>query len=73
MEPEAPIYQIKVKGRLEENWSEWFGGLSITDEGGGTTTLTGPVVDQPALHGLLVKIRDLGLPIVSVTALDQDS
>lgn len=72
MEPEAPIYQIKVKGRLQEDWTEWFGGLSISHEGSGLTVLTGPVVDQSALHGLLVKIRDLGLPIVSVIALDQD-
>ena len=72
MEPETPIYQIKVKGRLEEGWSEWFGALSISHEGSGLAVLTGPVVDQPALHGLLVKIRDLGLPIVSGVALDQD-
>ena len=60
------VYQIRVEGHLDNSWSEWLDGLTITHEEGGTTVLTGPVVDQPALHGLLVKIRDLGLPLVSV-------
>jgi hypothetical protein len=63
---ESQIYQIRVKGYLDSSWSEWFEGLSMTHEGDGTTVLTGPVADQPALHGLLIKIRDLGLPLISV-------
>ena len=63
---ESQAYQIRIKGYLNDSWSEWFEGLTITHEEDGTTVLTGPVADQPALHGLLVKIRDLGLPLVSV-------
>lgn len=63
---ESQVYQIRIKGHLNSSWSEWFEGLSITPEEDGTTVLTGPVADQPALHGLLVKIRDLGVPLVSV-------
>ena len=63
---EHKVYQIRVKGHLDHSWSEWFEGLSMTHEEGGTTVLIGPIADQPALHGLLVKIRDLGLPLVSV-------
>ena len=66
---ESRVYQIRIKGHLNSSWSEWFEGLSMTHEEDGTTVLTGPVADQPALHGLLVKIRDLGLPLVSVNAL----
>ena len=60
------VYQIKVKGHLEHQWTDWFGGLTITLEEGGDTLLTGPVVDQAALHGLLKKVRDLGMPLLSV-------
>ena len=60
------IYQIKVKGNLDQKWSEWFDGFTITAQADGITLLTGPVADQTALHGLLVKIRDLGLPLLSV-------
>ena len=63
---ESRVYQIRIKGHLDDSWSEWFEGLRMTYEEDGTTVLTGPVADQPALHGLLVKIRDLGLPLVSV-------
>jgi hypothetical protein len=63
---ESQIYQIRVKGYLDNSWSDWFEGLSMTHEEDGTTVLTGPVADQPALHGLLIKIRDLGLPLISV-------
>ena len=69
---ESQVYQIRVKGHLDNSWSEWFGGLSMTHEEDGTTVLTGPVADQPALHGLLIKIRDLGLPLVSVNHVDPD-
>ena len=59
------VYQIRIKGHLGPQWSEWFGGLSITLEDNGDTLLTGPVVDQAALHGLLKKVRDLGMPLIS--------
>ena len=63
------IYRIVVEGRLESEWSEWFDGLTITHEDTGETILSGPVVDQTALHGVLIKIRDLGLPLLSLTRL----
>ena len=61
-------YQIRVKGRLDSSWSEWFDGFSITLEGN-ETSLIGIVVDQSALHGILAKINDLGLPLISVNKL----
>jgi len=61
------IYQIRVKGHLNELWAEWFEGLSITLEDDGSTLLSGTIVDDAALHGLLRKIRDLHLPLLSVT------
>jgi hypothetical protein len=60
------VYQIRLKGHLGCQWTEWFEGLTITLEENGETLLTGPVVDQAALHGLLKKVRDLGLPLLSV-------
>ena len=60
------IYQIRIKGHLGSQWTGWFEGLTITREEGGSTLLTGPVVDQAALHGLLKKVRDLGMPLISV-------
>ncbi len=60
------IYQIRLKGHLGCEWTDWFDGLTITLEEDGDTLLTGPVIDQAALHGLLKKVRDLGLPLVSV-------
>lgn len=59
-------YRIRFKGHLEGPWMDWFGGLAVTLEANGDTVLSGPVVDQAALHGVLRKIRDLGLPLVSV-------
>ena len=59
-------YEIRVKGYLPPQWADWFEGLTITPEEDGNTLLTGPVADQAALHGLLKKVRDLGMPLVSV-------
>jgi hypothetical protein len=67
------IYQIRIKGHLDSQWTDWFGGLTITLEEGGETLLTGPVVDQAALYGLLKKIRDLGMPLVSVSPVEPGS
>jgi len=65
------VYQIRVKGHLGSQWTEWFGGLTVTLEDDGETLLTGPVVDQAALHGVLRKVRDLGIPLVSVIRIAQ--
>jgi hypothetical protein len=65
------IYQIRIKGHLDSQWTDWFEGLTITLEEDGDTLLTGPVIDQAALHGLLKKVRDLGMPLVSVCPLEQ--
>jgi hypothetical protein len=61
------FYQITVKGHLNPNWANWFDGLTITPLPNGTTLISGPMVDQAALHGLLRKVRDLGVPLLSVT------
>ena len=62
------VYQIRVKGVLDSKWSDWFDGLTLTPQSNGQTLLAGPVVDQAALHGLLNKIRDIGLPLLSVSS-----
>ncbi len=68
-------YAIKIQGRLDAGWSAWFDDLTVSVAGGGgapvVTTLTGPVIDQVALHGLLARIRDLGLPLLSVQCLEE--
>lgn len=66
----AQRYEIRLKGHLDERWAEWFEGLVITLEGNGDTLLTGPVVDQAELHGLLKTVRDLGLPLLSISPVD---
>ncbi len=72
-DPSQPvIYQIRLGGHLGPAWADWFAGLTITLAEDGDTLLTGPVVDQAALHGLLKKIRDLGLPLVSVNRVQPD-
>jgi hypothetical protein len=73
IDPNQPmVYQIRVKGHLGHQWTEWFEGLSITQEEDGNTLLTGPVIDQAALHGLLKKVRDLGMPLLSVDSVTPD-
>jgi hypothetical protein len=70
-DPDEPIvYQIRLKGHLGGQWTDWFGGLNITLEDNGDTLLTGPVVDQAALFGLLRKVRDLGMPLLSVICVE---
>jgi hypothetical protein len=64
--PEPELYEIRVRGHLDARWANRFEGLTITLEDNGDTLLTGAVIDQAALHGLLKKVRDLGLPLVSV-------
>lgn len=66
---EPPVYQIRVKGHLSPHWADWFEGLTLTLEANGETLLTGPVVDQAALYGVLRKVRDVGLPLLSVVCL----
>ena len=70
---DAPvIYQVRVEGHLDAQWTDWFGGMTLALEENGQTLLTGPVTDQAALYGLLKKVRDLGMPLVSVNRADTD-
>jgi hypothetical protein len=70
-DPDQPaIYQVRIKGHLSREWSGWFEGLAITLEANGDTVIAGPVVDQAALHGLLKKVRDLGMPLLSVRCIE---
>jgi len=70
-DPGQPMaYQIRIRGHLGQQWTDWFGGLTITLEDNGDTLLTGPVVDQAALHGLLKRVRDLGMPLLSVNRVE---
>src|ERR1700676_3385383 len=64
------VYQIRIKGQLGREWTDWFEGLTLTALDNGETLLTGPVVDQAALHGLLRKVRDLGVPLLSVSLVE---
>ena len=66
---EPGLYEIRIKGHLDDRWTDWFG-LTITLEENGITVLTGPVIDQAALHGLLKKVRDLGMSLISVNRVD---
>ena len=68
----SKIYQIRIEGHLGSHWTDWFDGLSVTLEEDGNTLLTGPVVDQAALHGLLKKVRDLGMPLILVIGDEPD-
>lgn len=66
------VYQIRVKGNLDQTWSDWFDRFTIMPQANNETLLTGPVADQCALHGLLAKIRDLGLPLLSVKRVENE-
>jgi hypothetical protein len=66
------VYQVRVKGSLDRKWSDWFDGFTVNPQANGETLLTGPVADQAALHGLLAKIRDLSLPLLSVERVEDD-
>jgi hypothetical protein len=65
-------YEIRLKGHLDQRWAAWFDGLSLTHQSDGTTVIHGPIADQAALHGLLQKVRDVGLPLVSVICVEPD-
>jgi hypothetical protein len=69
----AVRYEIRVEGMLDEHWSAWFDGMQITSEHQGETVIAGPVTDQAALHGLLAKVRDLGLPLISLHRVGSES
>ena len=70
---DIPQYEIRVKGHLGHRWAAWFDGLSVTALDDGTAVISGPVVDQAALHGLLHKLRDVGIPLISLTQLLRDA
>ena len=70
--PEPRQYAIRIRGHLDAHWNDWFDGLTITLEANGETLLTGPIVDQAALHGVLRKVRDLGLPLIAVSQIDPE-
>lgn len=70
---EAGRYEIRVKGHLDARWVAWFDGMALSHDGDGTTLIHGHVLDQAALHGLLGKVRDVGLPLVSVTEVEPES
>ena len=67
---DEPRYEIRIQGHLGSRWANWFEGMSLSTDSDGTTVFEGSVVDQAALHGLLAKLRDIGLPLLSVTQLD---
>jgi hypothetical protein len=67
---QTKVYQIRIKGHLGRQWADWFEGLTITLEQDGNTLLSGPVIDQAVLHGLLKKVRDLGMPLLSVNSVE---
>lgn len=71
-EQQAPVYRIRLQGHLGRRWAQWFDGWSIALEAEGDTLLTGPVVDQAQLHGLLKRVRDLGMPILSVVQIEPE-
>lgn len=70
---EPIVYQIRINGQLDAQWREWFGGMSVSPQADGDTLLTGPVTDQAALFGILKKVRDLGVPLVSLIRVQADA
>jgi hypothetical protein len=70
--PEAGRYEIRLAGHLDAHWTAWFDGLTVRHEGDGTTVISGSIVDQAALHGVLQRVRDLGLPLISVVRVGPD-
>ena len=68
----ACYYYIRVRGHLDQSWSDWFEGLAVSNESSGDAVLAGSIVDQAALHGVLAKVRDLGLPLLAVIQLETD-
>ncbi len=68
----ADYYNIRVRGHLDQSWSDWFEGLAISNESNGDAVLAGSIVDQAALHGLLARVRDLGLPLLAVVQIETD-
>jgi hypothetical protein len=69
---EPELYEIRLKGHLDDRWADWFEGLTITRAANGETLLAGPVADQAALHGLIKKVRDLGMSLVSISPIETD-
>jgi len=68
--PEAGRYEIRLTGHLDARWAAWFDGLTVTHDADGTTVISGQIADQAALHGVLQRVRDMGMPLVSVTQVD---
>jgi hypothetical protein len=67
MTTQIPVYELRVQGHLDRHWTGWLGGLTVTHQKDGTSTLTGEIPDQAALHGLLAKVRDLGIALISIS------
>ncbi len=67
-----PVYEIRVKGHLDQRWSAWFDGMTITNEANGDAIISGPLVDQAALHSVLIKVYNLNLPLISVLHVETD-
>ena len=68
-----PVYEIRVKGHLDQRWSAWFDGMTITNEANGDAIISGPLVDQAALHSLLIKVYNLNLTLLSVLRIEADA
>lgn len=72
LDPEGGWYEIRLRGHLETRWAAWFDGMTLRHDRDGSTVLSGPVADQAALHGILQKVRDIGLPLVAVASVEPD-